>query len=159
MIDCSTFLFLNRSTIVRSSGGESPQTHLAVVGGTTYEKRAQIQAPAGPASLHASFRLLASASVLHCSSPLLHFQYEGVLSERGLQRRRISTRTRRCPRKKVAVFQTSLDFERPYLTALIPSSVDAHLPVERDMLGLLIGGLSGGRLVGTDLIECTGVVP
>jgi hypothetical protein len=103
MIDCSTFLFLNLSTIVRSSGGESPQTHLAVVDGTTYEKRAQIQAPAGPASLHASFRLLASASVLPCSSPLLHFQYEGVLSERGLQRQRISTRTRRCPHKKVAV--------------------------------------------------------
>jgi hypothetical protein len=26
-------------------------------------------------------------------------------------------------------------------------------------LGFLIEGLSGGRLVGTDLIECTGVVP
>jgi len=44
MIDCSTFLFLNRSTIVRSSGGESPQTHLSVLAGTTYEERAQIQA-------------------------------------------------------------------------------------------------------------------
>lgn len=91
MIDCSTFLFLNRSTIVRSSGGELPQTHLAVVDGTTYEERAQIQEPASPASLHASFRLLASASVLPCSFPLLHFQYEGVLSECGLQCRRISS--------------------------------------------------------------------
>jgi hypothetical protein len=80
MIDCSTFLFLNRLIIVRSSGGESPQTNLAVVDSTTYEERAQIQAPAGPAYLHASFRLLASASVLPCSFPLLHFQYEGVLS-------------------------------------------------------------------------------